>query len=279
MAFGPIDTTGVPAINNYGEAKRIFERIPPWRGCGEHERPIAKRRDKHKMIVRLNNDDIACRLYNTDVVTYHKDDTISIRRYDTASTVEFANAVLPWELQTTMHLGQMWVRMETVPRPQQWPYDDGKVRHYLREGKERLRFKRMVAPTGSLMAFECLNPEAHDPAKRLLLDKERARQTREMLRPFEQWAQALLGINNGRPPQDTRNYVTVRSLMSGELEVEDYVYLLNRYTQHSWRHQARVMMPGWINKLRDDAYRHLHAFTEDVVPITELPTRSKWGIR
>lgn len=276
--FGPIQTDGFPTINDHAGAQRAFDKIKPWRGGNEHERPLGNRRDKHKQLVLLNNGDFACRLYSTDVVTYHRDNTISIRRYDTASTVEFANAILPWELRTTLHLGQMWVCMTTMTDPDRWPHDSA-VRHYLREGKERLRFQRIATPTGPSMAFRCVNPEANDPAKRLLLDKTRTKQVREILRPFEQWAKAVLGLNEGRPPQQVAGSVHVRSLLNGDLQPDDYPHLLVWYSRHDYYRQCRVMQGNWLDALRTDAYRHMHAFVEEVVPITELPKPSKWGIR
>ena len=196
--------------------------------------------------------------------------------------MEFANAILPWELRTLMHLGQMWVCMDTVRDPDKWPHDN-RVRHYLREGSERLRFERIVGPTGPQIAFRCLNPEANAPAKRLLLDKTRTKQVREILRPFEQWAKAVLGLNEGRPPQDIKGAVSVRSLFDGEMQPDDYPLLLNQYARHNYYHyhyhNCRVMQSNWLEALRTDAYRHTHAFVEEVVPITELPKPSKWGIR
>lgn len=276
--FGPIQTDGFPTINNHAQAQRFFDKTKPWRGGNENERPLGNRRDKHKMLVLLNNGDFACRLYSTDVLTYHRDNTISIRRYDTASTVEFANAILPWELRTTMHMGQMWVCVDTIPDPGKWPHDT-KVRHYMREGSERLRFERIVGPTGPQMAFRCINPHAHDPAKRRLLDKTRAKQVREILKPFEQWAKAVLGLNEGKPPQDIKGTVSVRSLFNDEMQPDDYPLLLNWYARHNYYSRCRVMQGNWLEALRGDAYKHMYAFVEEEVPITELPSRSRWGVR
>lgn len=277
--FGPISTDGIPTLNTFAEAQRYFDSIKPWRGSNNEEsRPLTGRRDKHKMIVRRNNGDIACRLYNTDVVVYHRDGDISIKRYDTHSTVEFANRLLPWELRTTMHLGQMWVCMDTLQPGLILASLERKTRHYLREGLEPLRFRRIMRHNAPQMAYECVNPHAHMPAQRRMLDKERTKQVRGQLKAFEQWAKAVLGFNEGRPPQDTQHTLSARSFFMDDIEPSDYPYVLNHYTRHDYYRRCRVMQPNWVTVMREDAYKHANAFELHPVPITELPAPSRWGI-
>ena len=94
--FGNI--TDLPQIHSYEEALGHYAQIKPIRGSN-NLRPICKtkngRRKKHMEIVR-RDDAVACRLYDTDVLTFFKDGTIEYNSgtWITNSTHSFASAIL-----------------------------------------------------------------------------------------------------------------------------------------------------------------------------------------
>ena len=83
----------VPTILTHAQAKRIFEKIKPIRG--RDIRPLGARRDADTYHIRMNGDDVECVLYKTPVVTFHTDDTITIKTdgWNSVSTHQFIWAI------------------------------------------------------------------------------------------------------------------------------------------------------------------------------------------
>lgn len=103
-----IDTTGLPAIDDYASALKHWEKIKAWRGYPEQDpRPLdASRKAKHKTIHLKANGDIALRLHTTDVVTYHPDGSVTLRPWSSRSTDEFARALIPVGMTTWFNHAQ-----------------------------------------------------------------------------------------------------------------------------------------------------------------------------
>ena len=76
----------VPYIQNYTQALTCHANIQPWRGYEPNERPLAKRSQHHITIRKLHDGSVACKLYNTDVVTYHPDNTVTLVPYASKTT-------------------------------------------------------------------------------------------------------------------------------------------------------------------------------------------------
>ena len=83
----------VPTILTHAQAKRIFEKIKPIRG--RDIRPLGARRDADTYHIRMNGDDVECVLYKTPVITFHTDDTITIKTdgWNSVSTRQFIWAI------------------------------------------------------------------------------------------------------------------------------------------------------------------------------------------
>ena len=96
--FGQI--TDLPPLRTYEEAVAHYESIVPIRGNADNVRPICAttngRRKKHMAIRKYVDGSVACRLYDTDVVTFEPDGDVIFRSdgYATATTHGFANGIL-----------------------------------------------------------------------------------------------------------------------------------------------------------------------------------------
>ena len=94
--FGGI--TDLPQLHSYETALGHYTQIKPIRGSN-NVRPICKtkngRRKKHMQIIK-RDDAIACRLYDTDVVTFYKDGTVEYHSggYVSNTTHAFASGIL-----------------------------------------------------------------------------------------------------------------------------------------------------------------------------------------
>lgn len=87
------------SVRSFTDAETKYHNITPIRGNANDIRPIGDRRAQHMRIVKLDNGDaFACRLYNTDVVTYHRDGRVVLNTggWDTMSTANFLHSCLPY---------------------------------------------------------------------------------------------------------------------------------------------------------------------------------------
>ena len=85
----------VPRARDYATAKKVHDGIVPIRG--KDVRPLGARRDYHQYSVKQNEQgDIEFICYRTPVVTFHQDDTITIRNggWTSVSTHQFIQEVL-----------------------------------------------------------------------------------------------------------------------------------------------------------------------------------------
>ena len=86
----------LPRLFNWMDAACWERDSIPIRGRTPECKPLGKRRNTHVNIRKVDNEAIACRLYNTDVVTYHKDGLIEVRLngYATQTTIAFIEELL-----------------------------------------------------------------------------------------------------------------------------------------------------------------------------------------
>lgn len=92
-----ITTTDLPRLGTYAEALRIYNKTAPWRGdADKNKRPLGNRRKHHMTFRQLEDGSIACKLYWTDVVTFHPDDTVTLVPHESQSTNSFANTLMGW---------------------------------------------------------------------------------------------------------------------------------------------------------------------------------------
>jgi len=90
--------SGISRLTNYAQAKEWYEAVEPIRGKGTNAgvKPLGHRNRPHFQILKGADDEIKCRLYQTDVVTFFPDGCIFIKdaRYITQTTANFIQDVL-----------------------------------------------------------------------------------------------------------------------------------------------------------------------------------------
>lgn len=87
----------MPELRSYEHALQKFNSIKPWRGDDEDDmRPLHPQRTCRRFgIGKYPNGDIYCRLWATDCVVWHPDNSITIRAWGSMSTNAFVNAIVP----------------------------------------------------------------------------------------------------------------------------------------------------------------------------------------
>jgi hypothetical protein len=90
-------TECLPYLQCHADALRVYTKTKPIRGQGER-RPLGRRRDHNSFWMRKNEQtgDIECMCYRTPVVTFHSDNTVTIRNggYPSATTHSFITELL-----------------------------------------------------------------------------------------------------------------------------------------------------------------------------------------
>lgn len=86
-------------IHTYAQAVKAWERAVIF--PKDHKRGLVDRRKKHLTIERTEAEDIVLRLYDHPVVTWHKDNSLTICSYESRSTSLFANHCTPPEMIVT----------------------------------------------------------------------------------------------------------------------------------------------------------------------------------
>lgn len=293
--FGPIATDGMPRIRSYVDAVSYLERTKPLRGSDE--RPLRKRGEKHKTIRRLNDGSVACTLYNTDLVVYHPDDTVSITAWTSASSVEFIHALTPIGLDAKLIRGRFFVQAVT-PGGVVW----------LQPGASALRFRRSNVAIGT---WECVNPETVAPQYRYFVNRERSAAIRERLKPFMQWMDAIAGITGGwvaaavdkrriiEGPEPLKQWAAstdhgvgyagsrgaasflLSEYNTPEAAPEVYPILLHWLAVQKWHpvlgEYCDTVSPKTARELTEMAYRAGGAIDKAEMPFGQVPPRSKWG--
>lgn len=93
MVYG-LSTDGFKHLTNYAAAKQHHDNTKPIRGRLEEVRPLRSNR-KDNTTIRMDGDDVVLRLYQTDMIRFHPDDSITVGGYATKSSAEFVGGVLP----------------------------------------------------------------------------------------------------------------------------------------------------------------------------------------
>lgn len=152
-------------LRNYSEALKRYEKTDPWRNASDPTiRPLESRRKHHVTIRKLNDGSIACRLYRTDVVTYHPDDSITIQPYNSNSTNSFANALLPAPLAVNFTSSAGWL----ICLGQR---DDNGIDLYNCFDGDSIR----IRPTETSIWQACEGPSAFKPFTKYLVNRQRAK--------------------------------------------------------------------------------------------------------
>lgn len=106
-------TPNVPRLLNYDTALRRWHSVVPLRGRAVDTRPLGGRRTTNMLIERTtvdNVDAVACRLHNTNVVTFVADGRIVIdNSWPSLTTNQFANQILGGSAYMHVRDGATWM--------------------------------------------------------------------------------------------------------------------------------------------------------------------------
>ena len=144
----------LPQLASYAHAKKKWDDTKAIRGRVEYaDKPLHDRSDRVRWIGK-RGDAYAAKLYSTDVVTYHADETITLYTggWNSKATADFMRAVAP--VGAELFDGNVWAYVNggyyvvanslTIKRGEngRWQPVDPQVTQYYRLNKERCKALR-----------------------------------------------------------------------------------------------------------------------------------------
>jgi hypothetical protein len=116
MAYGYKPSYDLPMIHSYEKAERVEQSIKPIRGRTPECKPLGKRRNTW-VNIRKQDEQIICKLYNTDVIKFHKDGLIEVNMGGWASptTCYFIEEILGCSV--TIRHNRLWVKATRASDP------------------------------------------------------------------------------------------------------------------------------------------------------------------
>jgi hypothetical protein len=242
-------------ITSFNEAEIKYNSVKPIRGKERDDiRPLGDRRAQHMRILKIDNDTYACRLYNTDVVTYYRDGTIEVSTngWDTSSTANFASACLSSryrvsKMQNLIHL-----------------YDTHTYMYYI-VGNSPLK----IYPTGEVTGYVI-------PTKQLV-DRQASKEKREPYKPFIEFMQSYMKLLQMDIPayEDYRQYATLNCdlahyIQSNEPIPEDqYIHMMIVLARPEyWRERIST-----FEQAKAKLYRQLTEYRTVEMPVGSLQGR------
>lgn len=185
-----INTQG---IHSYITALSKWQTTMPWRGAKDTNiKPLDRRSKKHMTIRKLNDESMALRLHDTDVVIYHPDDTITLTPYQSVSTDKFADHFTPQGVNAHFNdaLGYV-VSLKVGPNTVDTPY--GVWNMFKFSGALRLR----ISGDDNILNQHTWTVDERTttqiPFIRYKIDRKRAKQASEKynLKGFTDWFNAV----------------------------------------------------------------------------------------
>lgn len=186
------------SVRLYDKYKAKHDSIKPVRGRTPECRPIGKRYRTYETIREVIIEGIpgiTCRLHNTDCVTYLRDGTIMVYTggWNTMTTAAFIHKHYPascWRQHN-----KLWVRTalhgeHVIPLP---------------SGKQDkpLKFVPVESDTGA----EVYRVVYDTPPKKLVVDRQKAKEARAPIMPFLAWAKTFLALSEGLVSEQFRREV------------------------------------------------------------------------
>jgi hypothetical protein len=177
----------------YEHFKAKWENTKKIRGRAEDIRPIGKRyrtwETIEKRMVMVDNtyqEVYACHLYETDVVMYYPDGSIGLRinSWATPTTADFMSCYSPFYI--CKKYNKLWVYPKGHSVDEAYPIPtDGELRLVMGEDGH-------------------YKPEKPIVIEKVVVDRVKAKDARERIKPFIDWAKSFNKLTDGWVMQDTR---------------------------------------------------------------------------
>jgi hypothetical protein len=176
-------------INFYESYKNLYDSIKPIRGRDVDVRPLGQRRRDWETIEK-RGDNYACKLYDTDVVTYYPDGSVGLVAgvWATPLTAEFMHTNSPFYAYKKYK--KLWIRVQAPDGDKHYPIPE--------EGELLMR------RTGEIDGIPAYEPSEPIVIQQRVVDRAKAKEAREKIKPFLEWAKMFMKLSDGWVMNETR---------------------------------------------------------------------------
>ena len=168
-----------PRLYNYMDALAHEQEVKPIRGKAECK-PLGKRRNTHVTIRKGADESVMCRLYHTDVITYHKDGRIEFRLegWASQSTMVFIREVLG--VGAVIRNSMVWVQsaIPNLATVGWYALHSNGVNEFRRNGQGDLEFQN------------------HTTFTKHTINRAGANNVRKMFKPFKNYLSATMRVRD-----------------------------------------------------------------------------------
>jgi hypothetical protein len=165
-----INTSGMKSARSFFECAMLYHDTDKPRGAlwQDNERPLDGSRKHHMRLVKHSDSRYACTLYDTELVTYHKDGMVVVRTDDSVSSRKFMWNVLPKGIQAWSFRRRTMISLHNKSADPHW-----------------LLGKHLVFKQNGVGDWALLN----QPEQRVreYLNKDKALAIKRQIRPFMKW--------------------------------------------------------------------------------------------
>jgi hypothetical protein len=207
-------------IGDFYELEQKYLTVKPIRGKNDI-RPLESRSKQHLRVVKIDDDTYACRLYQTDVATYHRDGRVvmSLGGYNTMSTRAFFAHTIPHGYYFMYH--KQTISIAKMPDH----YIDKHTYHMLDTGGSITINTVTEEITGGLQ-----------PTKQVV-NRKKSKEARAQYKPFLDWAKSYMVTLGIEVPRETSmTYALEKQFIANpESITEDrYLDVLSSLVYQKW---------------------------------------------
>ena len=236
------------SVTSYTEAKAKYDSVKPIRGKNDDIRPLGDRRAQHMRIVKID-DTYACRLYSTDVATFHKDGraVFNTGGWDTTSTANFMTSCTPsgwWVSKRNNHI----------------------------QAYHRHTDKYYVVQNGFTINTNTNEVSGYAIPTKQVVNREQSKEKREPFKTFLSFAQTFMETLNMEVPHDQETFWDNQRLAHkflrnpSEVSEEMYLNVLSGLTYYSaWGEHHST-----FTQLKSKIYRENTVYDTVDLPVGSL---------
>lgn len=252
------------SVRLYEKFKAKHDSIKPIRGRTPECRPIGRRDRTHETIREVIIEGVpgvTCRLHNTDCVTYLRDGTILLYTggWNTTTTAAFIHKHKHYPASCWKQHNKLWVRTGEHVTPLPSNAADKPLKLVPVESDTGMVLYRVVYDT---------------PPKKLVVDRQKAKDARAPIMPFLAWVKTFLALSDGLVSDQFRREVCGeldRIGWDGQKQI-DYSWFVTDTPYHFLRDLKESDYPRALCALtRNPAFHQIN--TGITVPFATLKTK------
>lgn len=259
----------LPKLGSFAAAEDYYNNTKHWRGEYTGYKPLFRpgQRKWRQFGIAKWGDSYACKLWHTDVVTFHSDDSVTYRAWGSISTNDFANRLGPDAIRADFCHDDNMIWVDVFERT-----EDGEMVEETRgySINRSIRFKRSIHRPNRYYLHE--DSDAPCMLDKYKVDRKLAKQIRADLKleSLQTWLGAVASMERvkvkKRAPFESANYKYI-----SDLNIEDMV----KQGFDGWKQITEAWGYNCADRVLMACYRLNGAVIKTEIPY--LVATQRWG--